>query len=665
MPGRRRRSAVWAVAVALVAPVVAAGQGSEQPVLLFGIGLHIEPQGVTAQGYRSGQGNYWDAQYFARHVQDIQKLAAIVERHGGRLTVQAQSPFTQVAIRDANPVLAELAARGHEMALHFHEDAHLGPDGESLPVDRWCAVMAEEMEYIRQAAGISTLRYWSGGNLYPGVFAAAACAGLSINSDWKNPHTQQIPEVVRSVHPWRPAGGTDGVDFSSFTTHDPNGPVIFLPEGAYDTSDYKSEDYLTVVGRALVASVAAATPDAVNVMHFTLHPGELRGDPADPFGEVDRFLTTHVDPYVAEGRVQWATFGEMADAYRAWEQTGTSRGRLRRRVGSTGGEASEGYITFAVNVHDWVHPDESAATLNRLVDIFERYGVRGDFYFTPEVVRVLLERHPEVVERLRRSAMTISYHVRPPHPLYAGFHAPLAGLAGEVLQVAIRDYETYKLDLKTGALDRSGPGGYRYVAQVFARAPVVASAPTDDPELRSAALGVYRELGARATVIYHESGTDPEQPFEFVQGLLVRPSDFSVTRVTVIDGSENFWWNYMGSTQADRYHPLRILEKSLANWNASAPSRLPFITALIHENNFVRPGAEAWSAYYYEMHNGQRGDPLPPPWDLDAPDPSQLRPEREQEAIWAAYEALVAYAAQHFQVVTSEDLLLLASAATP
>ena len=45
-----------------------------------------------------------------------------------------------------------------------------------------------------------------------------------------------------------------------------------------------------------------------------------------------------------------------------------------------------------------------------------------------------------------------------------------------------------------------------------------------------------------------------------------------------------------------------------------------------------------------------------------APDPSQLRPTTEQEAIWAAYEALVAYAAAHLDVVTSGDLVHLAAA---
>jgi peptidoglycan/xylan/chitin deacetylase (PgdA/CDA1 family) len=650
------------------AQVGAAEQGADGPVLLFGIGLHIEPMGVTAQGFRSGaQGDYRNAAFFARHVKNIRQLAAIVERHGGRLTIQAQSPFTQVAIRDGNPVLAELAARGHEIALHFHEDAHLGRNPESLPAERWCAAMSQEIDLVRQAAGVVSVRYWSGGNLYPGVFAAGACAGLSVNSDWKNPHSQQIPQQVRSVHPWRPAGGTDGLDLSALVAHDPGGAVVFLPEGAYDTSDYKSEDYLTVVGRALANSVAASTAGAVNVMHFTLHPGELLGSPADPFGAVERFLTEHVDPLVAAGRVQWATLAGMADAYIAWEQGGSDdavRRPLRRHV-RAGGEpdpASAGSITFAVNVHDWVHTDESAATLGRLVDLFERHGVRGDFYFTPEIARALAERHPEVVDRLRRSAMTISYHVRPPHPLYPGFDSRLRGLDAASLRAALLDYETYAVDLATGELDRTRPGGYRYVEQVFGRPPVVASAPTGDPVLRSAAQQVYRELGARATVVYHETGTDSERPFEYVNGLLVRPSDFSVTRVTAVNGSDNFWWNFTAAADAASYHPLRLLELGLAAWQASDPSRPPLITALIHENNLPRRGPEGWTSFYYEIDHGQRAEPLPPPWHLAAPDPSRLRPASEQAAIWAAYEALLAHAAVHLDIVTSEDLVRIAAA---
>ncbi len=318
------------------------------------------------------------------------------------------------------------------------------------------------------------------------------------------------------------------------------------------------------------------------------------------------------------------------------------------------------YISFIINVHDWTHVNESADTLIRLVDIFERYNLRGDFYFTAEVTRKYVEERPDVIERLKNSNMTISYHVRPPHPLYTGFDSCLRGLDDAALYQTLLDYETYALDLSTGELDRSQSGGYTYVAQVFGRKPVVAPAPNNAPRIKDAAQRVYASLGAQITLLYHEEGTKVDQPFEYVNGLLVRPSDFSVTRTTDINGSDNFWWNYMGRADAAKYNPTDMLQTQLAEWESHNYGRAPFITSLIHENNFSRAGAEGWTSIYFAIDNGKKTTPLSPPYDLNAPDPSRLRPPEEQQAIWIAYEELVAYAAQHLTVVTSEDIVTMA-----
>jgi len=50
---------------------------------------------------------------------------------------------------------------------------------------------------------------------------------------------------------------------------------------------------------------------------------------------------------------------------------------------------------------------------------------------------------------------------------------------------------------------------------------------------------------------------------------------------------------------------------------------------------------------------------------LNAPDPSRPRTEEDKAAIFAAYEEMVAYAAQHLSVVTSEDIVKLAKRQTP
>ena len=322
-------------------------------------------------------------------------------------------------------------------------------------------------------------------------------------------------------------------------------------------------------------------------------------------------------------------------------------------------EPETAYISFIINVHDWTHPDESADILLQLVDLFERYNVRGDFYFTAEITRELAENHPDVIERFRNSNMTISYHVRPPHPLYTGFDSRLKNLSDDELYQTLLDYETYALNLETGELDKSQPGGYTYVAQVFGRNPVVVPAPNSGG-IKDVAQKVYSSLGAQMTLLYHESGTKIEQPFEYVNGLLARPSDFSVTRTTSIDGTDNFWWNFMSKPNAADYNPTQLLQTQLADWESQNNSRAPFITALIHENNFYRSGAEAWSSIYFDMKGAKKGNPLPAPWDLSAPDPSTLRTDEDKQAIFAAYEELVAYAAANLTVVTSEDIVEMA-----
>ncbi len=292
-------------------------------VLLFAIGVHVEPLGTTAQGFTSSQrGDYHNPDFLARHGRDLQALAAVVEAHGGVLVIQAQSPFTTALVQSQQPLLADLAARGHEIGLHFHEEVHVGPQAATQPVATWCAAMQAEIAALRAASGGAPIRYWSGGNRYPQVLDAGACAGLTVYGDWKDPRSQSMPAVLMGLNPWRPAGGTDGRDFGLFATHDPAGAVVFLPAGLYTpqmTARDDAEAYFATVAQALQASLEAAAPDRINVFHITLHPGEFRGSDDRPFGVLDDFLTAVVDPMVAAGRLQWATFSQMAAAFAAWE----------------------------------------------------------------------------------------------------------------------------------------------------------------------------------------------------------------------------------------------------------------------------------------------------------------------------------------------------------
>jgi hypothetical protein len=367
---------------------------------------------------------------------------------------------------------------------------------------------------------------------------------------------------------------------------------------------------------------------------------------------------------VKAGKVRWATFSEMADAFKAWEKASpnasprAARADAKTPMGTTSEAKSvRGYITFVVNTHDWGRVDKSADTVLRLIEIFTKHKVRGDFYLTAPVVEAFVRSRPEVIDRLRATGMTISYHFRPPHPAYGGFDEAIRDLDDEALHRTLKDCETFRLDLATGGLDRNQPGGYTYVKQVLGIAPVTVSA-MGNPRAKAVLLDLYRDMGAQMTMEYHESGTDPDQPFAWRQGLLIRPSDFSITRWAAPGESrDSFWWTRQDTPQAAAFNPTARLKQELAVWTHLRP---PLITSLIHENDFHVRGGPSWNAIYFGP-DGRR--PRRPPYDLNAPDQAEPRTAENQAAIWRAYEELVGYAAQNLSVVTSAEIIGLALSA--
>ena len=113
-----------------------------QPVLLFGIGVHIEPFGAQvspialAQGARPrtlkpNQMDYNRRPDFERHVADLFNLAAAVELHGGLLTVQAQTAFTTSAIRFGHTILSDFEDSTFDLVINAASTVFV-PDVEKV-----------------------------------------------------------------------------------------------------------------------------------------------------------------------------------------------------------------------------------------------------------------------------------------------------------------------------------------------------------------------------------------------------------------------------------------------------------------------------------------------------------------------------------------------------
>jgi hypothetical protein len=155
---------------------------------------------------------------------------------------------------------------------------------------------------------------------------------LDIMSDFKNPRTQRDDERLLAVNPWRPAEGPSAADLAGFARHQAASPIIYLPNGVFERRDHsamrRSVDlggdypYFDALTRGLEMSLRAARSDRVNVFHITVHAGEFRGGPqtARPFAVIDDWLREVVAPAVQAGKIRWATFSEMADAFQAREK---------------------------------------------------------------------------------------------------------------------------------------------------------------------------------------------------------------------------------------------------------------------------------------------------------------------------------------------------------
>lgn len=330
------------------------------------------------------------------------------------------------------------------------------------------------------------------------------------------------------------------------------------------------------------------------------------------------------------------------------------------------------YVNFAINCHDWLDPDMSGAAVLHAARLFAKYKVRADFYVTEPLAYAWAANG--TIAELRKLGMVFGYHHRPPHPLWydSQERRRMLALPAADLYREVERYETYRLDLTTGGLLAGESGGYAGTAKLVGGNPVALGAGAASPALVALDREVLARMGAKMVVAYH-SGGDPEFPLVWWQGMLSRPSDFSVVRVPpnsrqraagiqvlprgVADGEEagNFWWNVTGDPEAQEHSPAKYLMRKV---EALPRGRLAFVTCLIHEDNWYKQGT-AWDGTYFEDRG--RKQPRTPPYKPDPRRMVRLRTEEEQARIRAWWDELVRVAATdpRIRVVVSTDLLQL------
>lgn len=283
------------------------------------------------------------------------------------------------------------------------------------------------------------------------------------------------------------------------------------------------------------------------------------------------------------------------------------------------------YAIFSINVQDFLHPAESAAVLNRIIDLHEELSVPVDVYLTDVMARIYAEQYPDLLTRLKTSpVVAVSYHYRAPRPYANNYDwLGLSAMSADELYQTVMRYETRAVDPVTGQTTDDA-GGYQYVADVIGYAPYAASSIADSAEIDSAILQVFNDLGAQMTVVHGRALNLGDMK----KGLPIRPEhyDYKV-------------FEYAGDAATG-------FESALTQAHGSGGVAPYFVGVKMHDNDFFAIKS-AWLTVYVD--GGKR-----PNWDTSLAAPLLSQPE--QDAMWSLYEQTVRYVASQTSRVTPVNI---------
>ncbi len=290
------------------------------------------------------------------------------------------------------------------------------------------------------------------------------------------------------------------------------------------------------------------------------------------------------------------------------------------------------YAMFSLNVHDWVFPEQSIETINRVIDIHEKYNVPIDIYLTDPTLHNYVDMAPDVVERLKTSSVvSISYHFRPPYPAYSHFDTiGLEDMDEEEAYETLLAYEEHKLNLETGGYYENETGGYQFVKDTIGYAPLAvgfSAFSTRNANIANALARIYAEKGA---FFYVEHRKDSEL-LDMNYGFYLRPEHVEIK-----------WYEKVHIYINDNL----TAEDIIADMSGTYEGRKGiFINIKMHENNFYTTATPFWPIYWVDA---DKTIPQHPPYNTNAAaEVVQMKSQETQDAMWKWYESAVAYVAEH------------------
>ena len=244
---------------------------------------------------------------YLSYAQDIRDLAKVFSKHGAKIALGPDWTFIQ-GTQNFDPTLfSDLQAEGHGVDTHAHETTYdLGQVHDMLDS------MNVQDTIIANGGFNKTWDDPPGGNwaAYIAHFKTLGGQQMFLAAvAYKDPVSQFIDSLFTPI---RPSLTGD------WMVHDPSSPLVYISGGL--ALNGSAPQFFTELPNAVNTALAGVIPGKINCCywHDSVHNyGGTIGDAR--IGQWDILLKNYFDPKVKEGKLIWANFAEMYQAYIDWE----------------------------------------------------------------------------------------------------------------------------------------------------------------------------------------------------------------------------------------------------------------------------------------------------------------------------------------------------------
>ncbi|MFH1785585.1 MAG: hypothetical protein ABH842_04090 [Candidatus Micrarchaeota archaeon] len=623
-----------------------------KPKLEVGIMIHVE--GWNNEAFEESS--------FERHAEAVRKMATTLEAYGLRGTFEVSEEFIDGCKNWDDNVLLELKNRGHSIGVHADVGGNLEKEnltqqefGQTISLMKKKAeqLTGSEIEHVSgicseldwvTAAIDAGYRFTTGGVAYcvmslpenkrPDEFKYCKAPGVC--------HDTYPTELEDRLRPWKVSSGLNWLenDEQGKLVYFPSEGVVYalseekagnLPEGAM--ADFDQND-IDVFFEVIDEAIALSNTDNTSMVYFAWSIGSAdRVENNDVLFE--NWLGKIKREYIDTGKLEWKTINQMYHEYIGDSNNYTINNNISLTQNNQTSEKK--YVTFVLNVHDWVFPEKSADVIEKTIDTHEEYQVPVDIYIDDAVFQNLVKNHPQLVQKLKNSNYaTVCYHFRPPMPAYADFDSiGLSKMNQTELYNVLKAYEEHELDLVTGNYTQN-PGGYQFIKDTIGYAPVIVGstgAGNTDAVLEK----IYAEKGAKISVVNQNEA----KLGEFKKFLYVRPQQVEIKLY-----EENLGYMH-GDANSES-----IIQTALSEYTGNADKI--FINIKMHENNYYTQYTSWWPTYFTDH---DKTTALEPPYNLSlSANLVRIRPQNYTDSMWDLYESTVNY------VVENEDIFITVGA---